>query len=328
MAFRRRLLPLLALPTLGCIEDRLSVDILTYVHADGSCTRRIEYRLERYDPDKGQSLRVPDAEDPLRLWHRFPRGDLWSLRDESSINSRIVTTEATLPSPNDIEWDYWRQLGPNAPAARNHVSFAMSGSDDAPLYEYAETFLDQASPLLGARLLAQIVGRREAAFADMAGQALGTLAPRRAEIRRAYKESLAQPFAREVEKLVARPVFGPRERKELEAVLDRVEKMLDDLGAALEKASPVAAPTEIRERLKPVLDDFGESVDKEFSASGLPRPFEGEQTGRIHFKAVLVMPAAVVRANACVQGDTVQWEFDQQDLYGRGFEMWARAGGR
>ena len=49
---------------------------------------------------------------------------------------------------------------------------------------------------------------------------------------------------------------------------------------------------------------------------------------KIHFKVTLLMPAAITRANACVQGDTAVWEFDQDDLYGRGFEMWARAGGR
>jgi hypothetical protein len=49
---------------------------------------------------------------------------------------------------------------------------------------------------------------------------------------------------------------------------------------------------------------------------------------KIRFKVTLVMPAAITRANACAQGDTVVWEFEQDDLYGRGFEMWARAGGR
>jgi hypothetical protein len=37
------------------------------------------------------------------------------------------------------------------------------------------------------------------------------------------------------------------------------------------------------------------------------------------------MPAPIVRANACINGDTVVWEFDEYDLYGRGFEMQARA---
>lgn len=27
-------------------------------------------------------------------------------------------------------------------------------------------------------------------------------------------------------------------------------------------------------------------------------------------------------------GETAPWEFDQDDLYGRGFEMWARAAAR
>jgi hypothetical protein len=36
----------------GCIENRLSVDVLTQFHADGTCTRRVEYRLERVDTEK------------------------------------------------------------------------------------------------------------------------------------------------------------------------------------------------------------------------------------------------------------------------------------
>ena len=36
----------------------------------------------------------------------------------------------------------------------------------------------------------------------------------------------------------------------------------------------------------------------------------------------------IVSANACVSGDTAVWEFDQDDLYGRGFEMKASAAAR
>ena len=37
------------------------------------------------------------------------------------------------------------------------------------------------------------------------------------------------------------------------------------------------------------------------------------------------MPVPVLRANACIAGDTVVWEFEEEDLYGRGFEMKALA---
>jgi hypothetical protein len=329
---RRRKLSLLALalPALGCIEDRLSVDVTSYVHADGSCTRNIEYRLERVDPDKGKTLEIPPAQDPLRLLHRFPRGERWTVKDEAGRLLHLVTAQATLASPNDVEWDYWRQRAAGVPPARNHVSFAMSqDKDGVGFYEYAESFLDPASPLAGARALAQLVAKREGDFADRVTSGLGSLAPRRGDARRAYRELLAQPFSREVERLAARPLYGPRERKELEAVLDRLEAMLDALTAEIVHKSPVASPSEIEEKLKPLLDDFGEGLDKELQATGMPRPFDlSEPVTRIHFRVTLVMPAAITRANACVQGDTAVWEFDQDDLYGRGFEMWAKAGGR
>lgn len=40
------------------------------------------------------------------------------------------------------------------------------------------------------------------------------------------------------------------------------------------------------------------------------------------------MPAPIVRANTCATGDTATWEFEGEDLYGRGFEMWAKAESR
>jgi hypothetical protein len=40
------------------------------------------------------------------------------------------------------------------------------------------------------------------------------------------------------------------------------------------------------------------------------------------------MPVPIVSANACVSGDTPVWELDQDDLYGRGFEMKASAAAR
>lgn len=316
-------LALLALPALGCIEERLQVDVTTYVHADGSCTRRVEYRLERRDNDK--AVEIPAAEDSLRLLHRFPQGERWTVKHEAAPLQRLVSLEATLASPNDLEWDYWRQRAKNAAPARNYVSFAMS-PDDVPVYEYSETFLDPSSPLAGARLLAQVLSKLESPFADRVTAALGAMAPRRTDVRRAYREKLAQPFAREVERLAARPIYGPREKKQVEELLQRSEEMLDSLRDAIVAASPAAQPRELEERLKPVLDELGELADADFKATGQPPPFD--LAGKVRFRVTLVMPAAITRANACVQGDTAVWEFDQDDLYGRGFEMWVRAGGR
>jgi hypothetical protein len=33
------------------------------------------------------------------------------------------------------------------------------------------------------------------------------------------------------------------------------------------------------------------------------------------------MPVPILRANTCATGDTAQWDFDEDDLFGRGFEM-------
>jgi hypothetical protein len=320
------LLACAVLPTLGCIEDRLQVDVTTYVHADGSCTRRVEYRLERRDGDR--NVEIPPAEDSLRLLHRFPEGERWTVKHEATPMRHVVNLEALLASPNDIDWDYWRQRAKSAAPARNYLSFAMS-SDDLPVYEFSETFLDPVSPLAGTRLLAQVVAKKENDFADRVGGALGAMTPRRADVRRIYREHFVQPLTREVERLVARPVYGPRERKELDQLLERLDRMFDDVKAALLQASPAAQPRELEERLKAMLDEFGEAVDADFKATGQLSLFDVLASGpKIRFRVSLVMPAAITRANACVQGDTAVWEFDQDDLYGRGFEMWARAGGR
>lgn len=320
----------LLLPALGCIEDRLAVNVTTYVHADGSCVRRVEYRLERVDGESGRTLEVKAPEDPLRLYHRFPDGERWSVRDEARPTLHVVSAEARLDSPNDLDWDFWRRRAPAAAPARNFVSFAMSADrPDAALYEYAETFLDPASPLEGARALGRLLLKREDDFARRVAAALGPAAPRREDVRRAYRERLAQPFSRELERLSSRPIHGPREQRELEALLDRLDALDDDLTAALVALSPVAAPVEPEQKLKPASDAFGEAILSELQASGAPLPHDlGEPVQKLRFRVTLVMPAAITRANTCWQGDTAVWEFDQDDLFGRGFEMWARAGGR
>ena len=40
------------------------------------------------------------------------------------------------------------------------------------------------------------------------------------------------------------------------------------------------------------------------------------------------MPAPILRANTCVTGDSAEWEFEEGDLFGRGFEMKALAASR
>jgi hypothetical protein len=143
----RRLLPLLAIPLAGCLESRLDVEILTQIHADGTCTRRVEYRLEQVDPEKGNARVAiqPDA-DPLRL-RRFPTGEPWLRTEETDVGHRVVVVEALLPTPQDVDGDYFRARSPKAHPARNFVSAFVDA--EAAVYEYQEVFRDPASPLAG-----------------------------------------------------------------------------------------------------------------------------------------------------------------------------------
>jgi len=130
--WRSRCVLVLALsPLTGCIEDRLNVEITTRVLADGTALRRTEYRLVRVDTDKEDlPLALPAAEDPLRLLHRFPAGETWTVHDQPEEKAHGVTIEATLPSPNDLDWDYWRVAAPGSPlVARNRVSFSMKPTE-------------------------------------------------------------------------------------------------------------------------------------------------------------------------------------------------------
>jgi hypothetical protein len=168
-----------ALREAACIENRLSVDVSMRVLADGSCFRRTEYRLERFDSEKGATRLPIDVEhDPLRKFHRFPVGEGWTIDDRIEADAHTVVLSASLPPPNDIDWDYWRATGRRAsgPVARNHVSFAMTEKR----WEYAERFVDLASPLASARRLAQQLGKRDD------------------EVKRAYRDVFAEPIAQEL----------------------------------------------------------------------------------------------------------------------------------
>lgn len=319
---------LAAIPLGACIEDRLSVEIWTQIHADGSCTRRIEYRLERLDGENaGSSLPIPAAEDALRLLHRFPEGEAWAMTRESRGHARVVIAEAvSLPSPNDASGDYWRVRAPKAQPARNHVSFAFDEDREARCYDYSETLLDPASPVEAARSLAQALAKRDDDFALGWARALPAWGASRGELRRAFRERLAQPFLRDVAALASRPVHGPRERRELEGLFDRFSGLQADLLQALVASRPGVDAADLGEILDGIIAEFGDSIEKRNLEAGLPAPLElSAGRERIHFRATLVMPGPIVRANACVQGDTASWEFEQDDLYGRGFEMRAKA---
>lgn len=326
-ALRLALLPLLALPLAGCIETRLTVELFTQVHADGTCTRRVEYRLERVDPDKGGTRVALRPEDDVLRLHRFPSGDPWLLREETDTGLRVVSLEAVLPSPALVDGDYFRAHTPRAQPARNYVSAFVDAEHG--VYEYQEVLRDPASPLAAARALSRAALKRDEAFAERFALAVagsGT-APRESDVRRAYRERLAEPFAREVAELADRPLYGPRERRELDQVYDRLDAKQQALAARLAVLAPDLPAEAVDAAVEAAFNEIGESLLAQLDAAGLPLATEIQQL-RVHFRATLVMPVPILRANACVSGDTAVWEFDDDDLYGRGFEMTALAASR
>jgi hypothetical protein len=312
----------------ACIEDRLSVELFTQIHGDGTCTRRVEYRLERVDTDKGDArVAIPRADDVLRTLHRFPSGEPWQVREETETGLHLVVLEATLPSPNDVDGDYSRSRSRRAPPARNAVSAYVD--PEHQYYEYQEVFRDPASPIAGARVLSRLLLKHEEAFADGYARALGDprLAPRASDLRRAYREHLAAPFARDVAALAERPLFGPREKRELDALLDGFKQKQEAIVARVSSLSPGVDAEAVAEAADAALNGLAESLLPDVEAAGLA--LDLPDRGRtLRFRATLVMPAPILRANTCAAGDTAVWEFDEEDLFGRGFEMTAVASAR
>jgi hypothetical protein len=320
---------LLSVLSAGCLEDRLGVDITTEVRRDGSCHRRTVYTLERLDTQKpGERLPIDPQDDPLRL-HRFPQAPPWSVRHDLLDLQEVVVTEADLDSPNSIGSDYLRLRKAKVAPSRNQVTFGMDHSEGTELYWYSETFIDPASPVAAARLFARLLLRRDEAFArDFLSRIEG---PRLADVRRAYRESLALPIQRAVAAIPTRSSFSFRERAELERTLlgGRFEQDLTD---ALKALAPGADEEAVGKAVDASLQASTPAIEAEMAAAGLPMdavfPELQEKSSPVHFTARLVLPIPITRANTCFENDTASWEFDQEDLYGRGFEMWARAAGR
>ncbi len=321
-----------AISSAGCVEDRLTVDINTVIHGDGSCTRHVAYQLERTNGDAADPPpELSPDRDPLRVFHRYPTGDAWTVQHELKARAHTVTLDARFASANDIGWDYWRAANSKAAPARNHFSFAMDGDDSNTRYEYSETFMDPASPLQGLRLLAQLLSQREDAFARQLAEQLDGMPLRRREVVQAFHDTVTVPFVAEVSRLSSGPVFGPREKAEIASLLDRLDPLSDTFAERVLALAPGLTPEQAKKAIDAAFETtFGDSLPADLAAAGLPIPFFGSDNPAhaIHFRVTLVMPAPIVRANTCAQGDTATWEFDGDDLYGRGFEMWAVAATR
>ncbi len=103
----------------GCLENRVSVELFTQIHGDGTCTRRVEYRLERVDTDKGDlRVEIRPEDDLLLRRYRFPSGEPWQMREETQAGLHVIVLEALLPSPAAADGDFFRARTPRAQPAR------------------------------------------------------------------------------------------------------------------------------------------------------------------------------------------------------------------
>jgi hypothetical protein len=259
--------------------------------------------------------------------HRFPSGDPWRVRDESETGLHVIVLEGVLPSPMAADGDYFRARTPRAQPARNFIS--SFADPDAAVYEYDEVLRDPSSPLAAARALSRAAVKRDDAFARAFAAALEDerAAPRASDMRRAYREIFAEPFAKEVAALAERPIYGPREKRELEALFDGLTGKQKDLAARLSALAPGMPVEQVESATDRSVSSLGDDLLGELDAAGLPFATP-EGLGRVSFHATLVMPAPILRANTCVAGDTASWEFEEEDLFGRGFEMTAVASAR
>ena len=307
----------------------MTVEISTQIHGDGSCTRRIEYRLERTDTDKGGArVAIPPAEDVLRQ-HRFPVGEAWQKREDAELGVHTVTLEGKLGSPQDVDGDYFRARSPQTQPARNLVSAYVDS--ERGVYEYQEVLKDPASPIAAERLLSRSALKRDQAFADAYTQALAEAtqgkiaAPRTADLRQLFRQIIAEPYAREVAKLAERPLFGPREQRELERIHDQLEESQKQLAARIAALTTGVPQDDVAKAAEAATDKVEAGLLEQLREAGMPYLDANGAQLKLSFRATLVMPAPIQRANTCFAGDTAVWEFGEEDLFGRGFEMTAIA---
>jgi len=320
---------LLTLSAAGCLEDRLEVQVVTRVRPDGSCHRQLNYRLERVDPEKADArLPIPPAENALAVRHQFPKGEAWRVERTQADDASIVDVQGDLPPPCPVDGDYSRVAAPGAPPSRNSGFLAVDVSPRATTYDWGEVFRDPVSPLAAARRLAAALAARDEAFASAFEHSLERRLDRGA-LRAAYRRAFSEPFTRRVGLLTQAPARpGFREAKDVGDLLD--DSLLErELVAALAALPEDISADDAQRGVDAALEELQPGIEADLAAAGFPLdaalPELKDPRQRIHFTVRLVMPAPIVRANACVQGDSVSWEFDEADLYGAGFQMWARA---
>lgn len=197
---------------------------------------------------------------------------------------------------------------------------------DEGVFEYHEVLRDPVSLLAALRVLSHRLPARDG---DFAGAFLESFADRKGvpsarQLSERYLEDLALPFARDVASIARRPVYGVREQRAVERVLDSLDGRSQTLAGGIAPLVPDGTPDEVEGAVSSALDRIGESLAGELESSGLFVNLGGRRD-RVHFRATVVMPFPIARANTCAQGDTAVWEFDGEELGGNGFEMRALA---
>ncbi len=320
-----------ALAATSCIEQKLTVEIRTEIHADGSATRHTEYRLEAVNRAPAGDAPTPLAADALRRYFRFPVTAPWALKEDSTSSAaHAIVLDAEFPTLDGFDWDYWRARSPKAPASRNRVSFAYHASESEASYEYAETFVDPVSPLASARMLARLLPKQDGRFAAALRRALTGSRPPTREAKRVFRQTFAEPLAQAIMLIAARRIWGPRERQVLEQLFDSDDASArnEALVASLVALAPGTTPEDMKTAVDAAFESVLGAVEHQMDAAGTPILLAGGEDPSgldVHFRATLVMPIPITRANGCFQDNTITWEFDEEDLYGAGFEMRAKA---
>ena len=286
--------------------------------------RRVPARALRQREGASRAHRDRAREGRAPALPPLPRGEAWTRpRRARGAAPRRSPPKACSPPRTHIDCDYWRAL--RAPAAlrpQPRLLRHARGRGPGAIYEYAETFLDPASPLASLRLL--VATPREAATTSSPTASPGpwaSAAPPRAQVQRAYRERLAGPFAQAVGALAARPVFGPRERAETEDLLDSRPTLQKALSKPLAAPQPGSDPEAVTKAVEAAgRRVVGAHRSARWRRAGLP--LSGvrrahDRQGRTSAPP-WSCPARSCAPTPASHGDTATWEFDGDDLYGRG----------
>ena len=196
------------------------------------------------------------------------------MQEDVDLGLHVVVVEATLPSPDAADGDFQRSRGTSP--ARSQLRVVLRRPEHGT-YDYAEVLRDPASPLAGARAASRLLAREDDAYAARVAAALREdgAALREGDLRRSFRERLAEPFAREVAAIAERPVYGPRERRELGPPVRALDERQKDLAAQPHGARARRVPPErVAKASDGAVDELGMAVLDEVEKQGpaAPRP--------------------------------------------------------